>query len=307
MRKLFLYIWLILLVCISLQSFSFALQNNNDSTYVRFNKHGPFILINKSGVSVNIYVLVDQIHYSVKLKYTHQEDDFGYTFIDSCRHILYQIKNKPENGDGSNTIHIAQIIVPRVGPLILLMTDYGPSTCSDGTLGQLFGFDKFDKIVPFSPYMSTICNSTFRPVLIQANGKFTQSEYSNDSSAVPAIETDLWTGNFAVHTLTPIWSSSTSPKRFYQKKYQVSIDSSDVARNRERNKGEDIKIDIYSKPHKSKTLCISVPVRENSTIKFLDAVDEDDQKHWWLHIVIDGVKGYITNPDFPKVGLPDAG
>jgi len=273
---------------------------------VHVNKHGPFILKNNSGVSVNIYVLVDQIHYSEKLKYTHQEDDFGYTFIDSCGHILYKIKNKPENGDGSNTIHLAQIIVPRVGPLILLMRDYGPSTSSDGTLGRLFGFDKFDKLVPFSPYMSTIGNSTFRPVLIRAQGKFTQSEYSNDSSAVPAIETESWTGNFAVYKLAPIWSSSTSPKRFNQKKYQVDIDSSEVARDRERNKGEDITICIYSKPHKSKPSYPSVPVRENSTIKFLDAVVEEAQYHWWLHIIIDGVKGYITYPDFPKVGLPDA-
>lgn len=236
MKKIQIFTKIILAISLYSQAFVFAAQTNVDSTYLRIDRYGPFILMKSSGDSVRIFVEVTHIHYSAALKYVRQETDCSYTFVDSKDNVLYRVNDRPDYNEESTSIRPAQLTVPRVGPLILLMSENSPSEPGDGILGQLFGFNEFNYLVPFTTDMRPSSNSmeasTFRPVLIQAQDISTQSDYSTDDSALPAIETDSWTGNFTVYDLYPVWSSRTSPSHFYQTKYHVKIDTAEVSRVR---------------------------------------------------------------------------
>jgi hypothetical protein len=301
----------IIMFCIAIYLSSplstFSKPGSADSTHLSINCYGPFVLLSNLGDTIRLHVQVHHIHFSSELKYDWPETDCSFEFIDFHSKTLYRINNKPARGQAQITIKPVQIYIPHVGPLLLLMQEGVPSAPPSLT-GQLFGINDFGEVVPFSttiePDEIGISELAFRPVLVEANGIMTESNYSSDTSAVPAIEVDQWTGNFTVHKLYSVWSTPHAPEFLNQMKFKIEIDTIEAARIRKRHYEPDIMITLYSKPNKWKTTTISLRLLPSSSIKFLDAVHSDE---WWLHVIIDGTEGYVIDPDFPKLGLLDAG
>lgn len=298
-----------LLTLISTTMLAWVAHQPTDSTHFRTVRYGPFSLLDHSRDTVRVFVEIGRVHLdTAQFGRSWSESDYSTTFLDQLGNVLSRTVDRYDYGEGSTTIRPIQLVVPKVGPLVLLMSQTVPSAPPMCTDGQLFGLDQFDHLVPFSANI-TACGgmqaSTFRPVLIHVGlHNETDSEYATDEHGEPAIETDDCMPNFTIFHLHPVWWRHSSPPTFYQTKYRVLVDSSAAAysRMRYRQHATDTVVALYPKPTKSGPRPSTIYLRPTSSLKFIDAVN---QQGWWLHVTVDGLEGYVTETDFPELGLSD--
>jgi hypothetical protein len=280
-----------------------------DSTFFSTRRYGPFALLNNSGDTVLVFVEVGRVHLdSAEYGGGWLETDYSHTFLDKRGNVLCRSVSRCEYTDGSTSIGAAQLVVPQVGPLILLMSQTVPSAPPTYTDGTLYGLDKFGHLVPFSANMMA-CGpmeaETFRPVLIKADGgRAISGDYSTDKQGEPAIEIEECENNFSIFRLMPIWWTRSSPAVYYQAKFRIHVDTEDVAgsRARYRQYNTDTLVTVYREPKKDNASATTLALRVDSSIKFIDAVDREGL---WAHLVIDGVEGFVAVHDFGKLGLSD--
>lgn len=300
----------LILVLVVFCSLGFAREKNCavDSSYLQTARHGPFMLMNSSGDTVQVYVEVNRVHWGSILHYQYQETDCSFSFLDSAGNVLYRINYPSLEGTGRKLIRPAQLVIPFGRPVILVTQVDDPSGPGPELTGQLFDMDQFDNIIPITDIMSSSDVkhpevSAFRPVLVRYDCSITDSLRSYDPFAVPWIETKSWTGNFSVFIFNRI-------RRYGQLFFgrfpenRVEIDTVSATRQRRRAGTENASIRIYFKPERIQSNSRSVRLRSSSSIRFLSAVSRGS---WWLHVIVDGTEGYVTHPDFSKLGLPDSG
>jgi hypothetical protein len=279
-----------------------------DSTYVSASRFGPFALLRASGDTMKVFVDVGHVHRDSMEYKEWLESDYSYTFTDSRGKILYRVNQSWVLGSTTEIIVPAQMTVPLVGPLVLVMDESLPSAPGTGLTATPFGLDPFDNIVPYSsplaPHDDRIDPSSFRPVLLKGSDYFTDADYSSSNWGTPAIETDYWTGSFMVSKLEPVWWKHGSHLMLSQNRYHVKIDTTDVAGRRifYRQDNVDTVVALYSKPDTWQPTIRHLAISPRSSIRFLDA---RQTQRWWLHVIIDGVEGYVSDPDFEKLGLPN--
>jgi hypothetical protein len=278
-----------------------------DSTYVSATRFGPFALLRASGDTMRVFVDVGHVHRDSMEYKEWLESDYSYTFIDSRGKILYRMNQSWVLGSTTEIIVPAQLTVPLVGPLVLIMDESLPSEPGNGLTGTLFGLDPFDAIVPYSspivPHNDLIDPSSFRPVLLKGSDYFTDADYSSGQWGTPAIETDYWTGWFMVSKLEPVWWKHGSHLMLSQNRYHVLVDTADATYRRlfYRQNNVDTVVSLYSKPDTWQPTIRRMAISPRSSIRFLDA-----RQGWWLHVIIDGVEGYVPDRDFEKLGLPSS-
>ena len=279
-----------------------------DSTRFSTVRYGPFALLNSSGDTVQVFVEVGHVHLDVEEYGNWSDTDYSYTFLDSRGKIYLRSVGRCDHADGSTSMRAMQLSVPRVGPLIILMSQTDPSAPPVETEGTLYGFDQFDHLVPLSRSMigcGDMETTTFRPVLIKASQYGdTDSQYASDDHADPAIETERCKPNYSIFNLYPVWWTHRSPGILHQSKYRIQVETLDAAKSRRRYREakQDSILNVYTNPGDDNQSTRAIGLRENSSFRFIDAVEHDG---WWLHVVIDGIEGYVKQSDFVKLGLSD--
>lgn len=278
-----------------------------DSTYFSTVRYGPFVLLKSSGDTVRVFVEIGHVHRDVA-QYDWVETDYSYTFLDNHGNAYVRSVSRCDDDGSSTTMRAKQLFVPRVGPLIILMSQTVPSAPPVCTEGTLYGLDQFDHLVPFSGNIigcGGMDTTTFLPVLISV-GSYgeTDSEHTSDSYGQPAIETKDCQPNYTIFHLDPVWWRRDSPGTLRQTKYRIQVDSLYAAgsRQRYRDAEKDSVLSLYPTPSSQAQSAYTTVLRSNSSLKFIDAMQHDG---WWLHIVIDGLEGYVNESDFKKLGLSD--
>lgn len=280
-----------------------------DSTKFRTVRYGPFSLLNHVGDTVRVFVDIGHVYLdTAEFRGGWPESDYSTTFIDDHGTVLSRSVGRYDDAESSTTIRPAQLIVPKIGPLVLLMSQTVPSAPPICTEGQLFGFDRFDHLVPFSSSViacGDMVSDSFRPVLVKVKmNREPETEFANGAYLEPAIETDDCMPNFTIFHLDPVWWGHSSSLIFNQTKYRIQVDTAAASRSRTsyRESNADTLVTLYSKPSLDSARDNTIRLSPTSSFSFKDAVN---QKGWWLHVVIDGHEGYVVQAEFPKLGLSD--
>jgi hypothetical protein len=220
-----------------------------------------------------------------------------------------------DDSDGTCRYALAEVPTPTQGNLLLLMDKILPSAPGSGINGRFYSVDPAGRIIPVTGWLYPETNS------LSASEFPVVSKIINQKSTL-CVKILGSTGNFAVFCYYPIHLEGTTEiqaTEWVPPQYEVSIDTNEARRQREfytrldRGDGPSDTVHLYAKPSKLESQPEPVHIQPNSSVQFLDAVedrlfDPPVQRHpWWLHLKIDGKVGYIHEDDFWSIGLPAAG
>jgi len=229
-----------------------------------------------------------------------RETDVSVIVRDSEGNVLYR-RNYPASLNGMR-ITAKQIALPRGGEALLIMRDLWQSAPGTGVSGQLFHFNKLGQFVAITGEIS--------PTAYGADPKsFPVKEMIIRGKRRLLVETQFWTGNFTVLYHYPIdfegvSSDVTSHLRF--RAYPIKVNEKELQRLRKYHGAQKAYVSLYKVPSMQAYDPIKVPIRADSVIECIAAME--DGKQWWIHVRIDGKEGFVTgHKDFERLGLPSAG
>lgn len=230
-----------------------------------------------------------------------RETDVSIIVRDSKGNVLYR-RNYPSNLNGMR-ITAKQIALPRGGgEALLIMRDLWQSAPGTGVSAQLFRFNTHGQFVAITGDIS--------PIAYGADPKFFPvKEMIIHGKLRLLVETQFWTGNFMVLYHYPInldgvSSDLTSPLRF--RAYPIEVNEDEAKSLRKYYVAQNASVSLYKVPSMHTYDPIKVPIRADSVIECIAAMEYGEQ--WWIYVRIDGKEGFVTGQiDFERLGLPSAG
>jgi hypothetical protein len=295
---------LALSLTIAVCSFSFAqIQAQTDSTFSSTELLGPFSIGHVS--TKTIYAKIIHVHLREGQHDGWPDSDTCLVVLDSAGNSLLCWGLDAVLGSSKTEFYCFQHTIPIVGSVLACSQEVYPSAGESG-FTTMFAFNSKGKFVdvvePLSEFPGKIVyldtRSMIRPVFADSTRPYAQ----------PAIQTTLWTGNFAAKEYHRIFPEGVpednQPLTYVFKEIPVEIDSAQAVRNRRRDDEGARTIHLLSKPGSPTSKIKTIRIRPDTVIRFLNALHSNV---WWLHIIVDGHEGFVGEEDFWSIGLPPAG
>lgn len=253
-----------------------------------------------------VYVRITETHLADVDTFEWPDSDTAFVIVDSLGSELVSRFAGTTIGWTETRYGCASLPVPTAGRVLACFTSISPSDPGDGEDTEYFGLDSSGILVPIT---NVIPERNPSIVFLDPTSETVARVVGQDfPGGVPAFVDKRWTGNFEVEEFYRIYpdgfSANQHPGVFGFERYRVSIDTLLARRDREGSDDPVTDVSLCERPDQDATCPRRVEVRSGSTIDFLDAVYRGG---WWLHVIIDGVDGYVPGADHHALGLPDAG
>jgi len=268
------------------------LQAQSDSTYCRTRTEGPFMVGKFKTVSV--FAKITRVHQGDLPTHEWLDSDTSAILVDSANRRLYSVHDVPMGGSGDRRYQCKQLYFPLLGNVIAFKCSSAPSYPGDDESFRVFGLDSRSRFidcagdVPQEPLRIVYLDSRNRiePVIVDSASKYAQPFFET-IDIIYGLESRAY---YAIHPNGVPLDADAQKLRF--QKLPVFVDSKAARRDREYSLPHVKTVVLYLKPHKDLSKTLQLEVRRDSRVEFLDLFLHNI---WWLHVTIDGHKGYVDH------------